>query len=84
MVTPGGETAFVIRMIEESLKLREQVQWYTSMLGKHSSLSVVVQKLLDTGCANFAVTEFVQGAKTRRWGVAWSWGDMRPGVVRQI
>ncbi|KAI9844452.1 MAG: hypothetical protein M1830_007602, partial [Pleopsidium flavum] len=23
-------------------------------------------------------TEFVQGSKTRRWGVAWSWGDMRP------
>jgi len=81
MVTAGGETAFVTRMIEESLTLKDRVQWYTSMVGKHGSLSVIVQKLLDVGCGNFAVTEFVQGSKTRRWGVAWSWGDMRPGSV---
>jgi len=24
------------------------------------------------------VTEFVQGAKTRRWAVGWSWADLRP------
>ena len=32
MVTPGGEVAFVGRMIEDSMHLREQIRWYTSMV----------------------------------------------------
>lgn len=78
MVVPGGEVAFINRMIDESLILRTKVQWYTSMLGKFSSLAAVVEKLQDAGCSNYAVTEFVQGNRTRRWGIAWSWGDWRP------
>ncbi|KAI9846047.1 MAG: Methyltransferase-like protein 16, partial [Pleopsidium flavum] len=34
MVTPGGEVAFVSRMIQESIEWRDQVEWYTTMLGK--------------------------------------------------
>lgn len=78
MVTPGGEVAFVSRMIEESLVLQDRVQWYTSMLGKFSSVAVLVQKLTDNRVGNYAVTEFVQGSKTRRWGIAWSFDDLRP------
>jgi 23S rRNA (adenine1618-N6)-methyltransferase len=78
MVTPGGEVAFVSRMITESLQLRERVRWYSSMLGIFASVSKVVERLKEEGIQNFAVTEFVQGRKTRRWGVAWSFGDWRP------
>lgn len=81
MVTPGGEVALVSRMIQESLELRDRVEWYTSMLGKIASVSIVVEKLKGVGVSNWAVTEFVQGSKTRRWAVAWSWGDMRPRMV---
>lgn len=81
MVTPGGEVAFVTRMIEESLHLRNQIQWYTSMLGKLSSVSVLVEKLIKHDNHNYAVTEFVQGSKTKRWALAWSWGDRRPSMV---
>lgn len=81
MVAPGGEVAFVARMIEESLHLRNQIQWYTSMLGKLSSVSALVEKLMKHGNQNYAVTEFVQGSKTKRWALAWSWGDRRPSMV---
>ncbi|KAI9037421.1 DUF890 domain protein [Aspergillus affinis] len=80
MVTGGGEVAFVSRMIEESLELRESVVWYTSMLGKLSSVSVLVEKLIELKNHNYAVTEFVQGNKTKRWAIAWSWADLRPSV----
>ncbi len=81
MVTPGGEVALVSRMIQESLELHDRVEWYTSMLGKIASVSIIVEKLKGVGVSNWAVTEFVQGSKTRRWAVAWSWGDMRPRMV---
>ena len=68
-------------MIEESLQLREKVQWYTTMFGKLSSVEVTVKTLTASGIDNYAVTEFIQGLKTRRWAVAWSWGDLRPTAV---
>ena len=91
MVVPGGEVAFVRRIIEESLLLRSRVQWYSAMLGKLESvrelLEVLNQKGLSdvgqgkSGTANWAIKEFVQGTKTRRWGLAWSWIGRRPAMV---
>lgn len=81
MVTRGGEVAFVKQMIDESLELRDRIQWYTSMLGKLSSINVLVETLIKHGITNFAVTEFEQGSKTKRWALAWSWGDRRPAMV---
>lgn len=81
MVTLGGEVAFVSRMIDESIGLKERVLWYTSMLGKLSSVGEVVERLKTVGVNNWAVTEFIQGQKTRRWAVGWSWGGLRPRQV---
>ncbi|KAK6343318.1 hypothetical protein TWF730_010909 [Orbilia blumenaviensis] len=79
MVTDGGEVAFVNRMVEESLKLREKVKWYTSMLGKRSSVEKIVDRLRESGVGNYVVGEFIQGSKTKRWAVGWSFGDKRSG-----
>lgn len=83
MITPGGELAFVSKVIEESRnpETRERIQWFTSMLGKLASVSTLVEKLRENECTNYAVTEFVQGQKTRRWAIAWSWHDLRPSTA---
>ncbi|KAH6612952.1 hypothetical protein B0J18DRAFT_71346 [Chaetomium sp. MPI-SDFR-AT-0129] len=78
MVCEGGEVAHVGRLLRESLVLREKVQWYTSMVGKLSSLETLVDQLVEKGIHNYAVTEFVQGNKTRRWALGWSFAAMRP------
>ena len=78
MICEGGEVEFVSRIIQESKTLRTKIKWYSSMLGKLSSVTAIIERLRDVGCRNYAVTEFVQGQKTRRWCVAWSWEGLRP------
>ncbi|KAF9880107.1 hypothetical protein CkaCkLH20_02061 [Colletotrichum karsti] len=76
--TSGGELGFVGRILEDSLVLRERVQWYTAMFGMKSSFETFIGRLREHKIDNYAVTEFVQGQHTRRWAVAWSFGSMRP------
>ena len=78
MICAGGDVGFVTRIIEESRRLLERVQWYTAMLGKLVSLQQVVTKLKEIGITNFAVTTLHAGFKTKRWAVAWSFQDYRP------
>ncbi|KFY27689.1 hypothetical protein V493_03368 [Pseudogymnoascus sp. VKM F-4281 (FW-2241)] len=79
MVTPGGETAFVARMIAESVPLGQRVRWFTAQLGKLGSVATVVKELRERGVKNWAVGELVQG-RTKRWVVGWSWVGWRPAV----
>ncbi|KAJ2970149.1 hypothetical protein NUW58_g9783 [Xylaria curta] len=80
MVCEGGEVRFVERIISESIVLRDRVQWYTAMLGKQSSLEVLVNVLKKHRINNFAVTTFTQGSKTRRWALGWSFLTRRPSL----
>ncbi|KAI2614239.1 uncharacterized protein GGS25DRAFT_470863 [Hypoxylon fragiforme] len=81
MVCEGGEVGFVRRLVDESRVLRGRVRWYTAMLGKQSSLEALVPLLKrDLGVTNYAITAFAPGRQTRRWGVAWSFGDRRPSL----
>jgi len=84
MITPGGETNFVSRIFLESLQLRTKCRWYTSMLGKMSSIPDIICLFREHNVDNYAVTEFVQG-QTRRWAIGWSFQDARlPDIFARI
>lgn len=76
MICAGGEVAFVSRLIDESTSLRERVRWYTSMLGKMSSIAPLVDRLKQRDVQNYGVSAFVQGS-TRRWVLIWSFAPYR-------
>ncbi|KAF9920060.1 Methyltransferase-like protein 16 [Linnemannia zychae] len=74
MITVGGETQFVIQMVDESICLNQKVRWYTSMLGKRSSVDVIIAYLKKNKILNYTMTTFHQG-QTSRWAIAWSHGN---------
>ncbi|KAK3651077.1 hypothetical protein LTR56_005841 [Elasticomyces elasticus] len=80
MICDGGDVGFVTRILEESLVVRERVQWYTAMVGKMSSLQSVIALLKGHGVENFAVCALQAGFRTKRWAVGWSFGDARARV----
>ncbi|EOX97728.1 Ribosomal RNA large subunit methyltransferase F isoform 3, partial [Theobroma cacao] len=71
MVCPGGEKAFITRIIDDSVVLKLSFRWYTSMVGRKVNLKFLISKLREVGVTIVKTTEFVQG-QTCRWGLAWS------------
>ncbi|KAI8578277.1 hypothetical protein K450DRAFT_301279 [Umbelopsis ramanniana AG] len=47
MITEGGEVQFITNMIEESLKWKNRIKWYTTMIGKGETLGKIRQKLME-------------------------------------
>ncbi|XP_019246373.1 PREDICTED: uncharacterized protein LOC109226024 [Nicotiana attenuata] len=80
MVCPGGENAFITRIIEDSVQLRESFLWYTSMVGRKTNLKVLISKLWEVGATIVKTTDFVQG-QTCRWGLAWSFLPLSKKMV---
>ncbi|XP_074641326.1 U6 small nuclear RNA (adenine-(43)-N(6))-methyltransferase-like [Tubulanus polymorphus] len=73
-ITDGGEIAFVTKIIMDSIKLRDKVKVYTTMLGKKSSVGKLKQILGENKIKNISSYEFAQG-KTMRYGLAWTFHD---------
>lgn len=71
MVYPGGERAFITRIIEDSVVLKHSFRWFTTMVGRKANLKSLIPKLREVGVSIVKTTEFVQG-HTARWGLAWS------------
>ncbi|XP_042000229.1 U6 small nuclear RNA (adenine-(43)-N(6))-methyltransferase-like [Salvia splendens] len=71
MVCSGGEHAFIKRIIEDSVTLKDRFRWYSSMVGRKLNLNILVSELWKVGATVVKTTEFVQG-RTSRWGLAWS------------
>jgi 23S rRNA (adenine1618-N6)-methyltransferase len=82
MVCDGGDLGFVTKIVNESLVLKEKVQWYSSMLGKLSSAKSIIDLLKKHGVTNWAVGVIDTGSSTKRWVVAWSFSALRPKNVR--
>ncbi|GAA6037714.1 hypothetical protein JCM8097_002303 [Rhodosporidiobolus ruineniae] len=78
LLTAGGEVAFVSRMVEESLSLGlTKIRWFTSLLGKFSSIAPLVELLKAHKISNYAVTPLRPHGQTTRWVLAWSLQDWR-------
>jgi 23S rRNA (adenine1618-N6)-methyltransferase len=68
---PGGEEAFVGKMIEESAACQTSFFWFSCLISKGSHLRYVYRKLKSAGALDVRTLDMAQGQKTSR-AVAWT------------
>jgi 23S rRNA (adenine1618-N6)-methyltransferase len=71
---PGGEAAFLARMIQESAGIPHQCLWFTSLLAKSAHLPGVRAALKGAGVRELRILDMAQGQKKSRL-VAWTFLD---------
>lgn len=71
---PGGEAAFVRRMITESARFATRCCWFSSLISKEASLPAVHGALKQVGVLGSRTIEMAQGQKKSRL-VAWTFLD---------
>jgi 23S rRNA (adenine1618-N6)-methyltransferase len=69
--TPGGEAAFVWRMIQESAPLAARVRWFTVLSSKAATVAGARKALERLQPADVRVVEMAQGQKKSRF-LAWT------------
>ncbi len=68
---PGGEAAFVRRMVEESLSISKKIFWFTTLISKEATLPSVYRALSKAKAIECRTIEMAQGQKKSRL-VAWT------------
>jgi 23S rRNA (adenine1618-N6)-methyltransferase len=69
---PGGEAAFVGRLIEESREFGNRVLWFTSLVSRSENLPGLKRKLRALQPAEIRVVPMAQGQKRSRF-LAWTY-----------
>ncbi len=80
--TPGGETAFLLRYIQESQAFAKNIRWFTSLVSQKNSLASAKKELERTGDAEVRVIPMAQGQKKSRV-LAWHFGTRETNSERR-
>lgn len=67
---PGGELAFIVRMVEESSSFASQCSWFTTLVSNEDNLPQLRQKLTQAKARDVKVISMNQGQKKSRL-LAW-------------
>ncbi|MDX1302842.1 23S rRNA (adenine(1618)-N(6))-methyltransferase RlmF [Photobacterium sp.] len=68
---PGGEIAFVKRMIKQSGEMPESCFWYTTLVSKKDNLPAIYKALKYANAVDVRTIDMAQGQKTSRM-IAWT------------
>jgi 23S rRNA (adenine1618-N6)-methyltransferase len=68
---PGGELAFVLRMITQSVAVSDQCRWFTTLVSKSAHVPRLLDALHEVRAKDVRVIEMAQGQKQSRI-LAWA------------
>lgn len=69
--TPGGELAFIKRMVDESRNFKNQVLWFTSLVSRKENLPAIYNAFDKVEAVQVKTIPMSQGLKSSRF-VAWT------------
>ncbi len=69
---PGGEKAFITKLIYESKEFKDQLNWITSLVSSKDSLKPLISVLEYHKASKIEIIEMKHGQKTTRI-LAWKW-----------
>ncbi|GAA5824260.1 hypothetical protein JCM5353_000371 [Sporobolomyces roseus] len=73
LICKGGEVKFVKKLIKESLDVGcSRVRWFTSLIGKYSSIEPLINQLRSYRISNYHLHLLSNSGQTRRWILTWS------------
>jgi 23S rRNA (adenine1618-N6)-methyltransferase len=70
----GGETAFLRRMVDESVAIATQVCWFSSLVSRADTLPALQRQLQRSKATDVRVVPMAQGNKQSRF-IAWTFLD---------
>jgi len=74
--TEGGEVGFIQRLLQESQKHKEDIRWYTTLIGKKIDFEFI-NRYIKHFVVDVKQTRMgtIDQGKNRRWVIAWSYLD---------
>lgn len=72
LITAGGDYGFIVKLILDSESVKNEVLWFTSLIGNHSTLIKFSSFLKDKSSISFGVYRFQSGSHTTRWIIFWT------------
>ena len=73
----GGEPEFLRRMVHESVEVRDQVRWFSSLVARSSHLPALRRQLRQVEATGIREVPMAQGSKQSRF-VAWTFQRSTP------
>jgi len=71
---PGGEVAFIRKMIKESIDFKNQVLWFSCLVSKKDNLSAIKLSLKKARVSEIKTVKMAQGQKVSRF-IAWRFAN---------
>ena len=79
----GGERAFILKMIEESVSFSQNCLWFTSLVSKSENLPSIYNALKKVNAIEIKTVNMSQGSKTSRL-VAWTFMNQNQHIQWSI
>lgn len=73
LITPGGDYKFVLKLLQDSEKFQDRIDWFTSLIGNLSTVKKLIPYLKQNNDRiSYGIHRFKSGAYTVRWILFWS------------
>ncbi|KAH3672270.1 hypothetical protein WICMUC_004365 [Wickerhamomyces mucosus] len=79
----GGEVGFIKKLIDNSIDFKDKIIWFSSLIGKKSTVGIIIGYLKHKFLKNFFIKDYQIG-NTKRWIVFWSYQNYRAIVNKSF